>query len=105
MSNIGFWDNASDWASWKVDFTRPGVYKVTAQCASPAGESEVALEVAGKQLVGKVKSTGGWDHFADVALGTVEIAKSGLQEVKVRPRDANAWKAINLGTVKFARGR
>ena len=104
-SNLGFWDNSSDWASWKVDFTRPGVYKVTARCALPDGESEIALEVAGQQLVGKVKSTGGWDHFADVALGTVEIAKSGLQEVKVRPRDANAWKAINLATVKFARGR
>jgi len=29
-SNLGFWDNSSDWASWKVNFTRPGAYKVTA---------------------------------------------------------------------------
>ena len=47
-SNLGFWDNAGDWASWKVDFTRPGAYKVTAQFALTEGETEVALEVAGQ---------------------------------------------------------
>ena len=49
--------------------------------------------------------TGDWGKFADVDFGTVEIAKAGVQEVKVRPRDANAWKAVNLSTVKFARGK
>ena len=105
ISNLGFWDNSSDWASWKVDFTRPGAYKVTAQFASISGETEVALEVAGKQLVGKVMPTGDWGKFADVAFGTVEIAKGGVQEVKVLPRDPNAWKAVNLSAVKFTRGR
>ena len=101
ISNLGFWDNSSDWASWKVNFTRPGVYKVTAQCAIPGGESEIALEVAGKQLFGKVTATGDWGKFSDVALGTVEIANRGVQEVKVRPRDASSWKAVNLSVVKF----
>ncbi len=105
ISNIGFWDNSSDWASWKVDFTKPGVYKVTAQCALPNGEAEIALEVAGQQLIGKATPTGDWGTFADVAFGTVEIAKRGVQEVKIRPRDANAWKAVNLSVVKFVRGR
>ena len=105
ISNLGFWDNSSDWASWKADFTKPGVYKVTGQFALVEGETEVALEVAGKQLVGKVTQTGAWDKFADVAFGTVEIAKSGVQEVKVLPRDANAWKAVNLSVVKFTRGK
>ncbi|MGA2255167.1 MAG: alpha-L-fucosidase, partial [Thermoguttaceae bacterium] len=104
-SNLGFWDNSSDWASWTVDFARPGVYKVTGQFALIEGETEVAVEVAGQKLVGKVTQTGAWDKFADVAFGTVEIAKSGVQEVKVLPRDANAWKAVNLSTVKFTPGR
>ncbi len=104
-SNLGFWDNSSDWASWNVDFTRPGVYKVTARCALPEGESEVALQVAGRQLVGKVTHTGSWDDFGDVALGTVQIANAGVQEVTIRPRDANTWKAVNLSLVKFTRGK
>ena len=105
LSNIGFWDNAGDSASWKVDFTKAGVYKVTAQCASLADGTAVALEVAGKQLVGKMKQTGDWGKFATVDFGTVEIVKTGVQEVKVRPHDANAWKPVNLGAVKFARGK
>ncbi len=105
VSNLGFWDKSSDWASWKVDFTGPGVYQVTAQCALAGGETEVALEVAGKQLVGKVAQTGDWGKFAGVDFGTVEIAQAGVQEVKVRPRDAHAWKAVNLSVVKFTRGK
>jgi alpha-L-fucosidase len=101
QSNVGFWDNAGDWVSWKADFSSPGVYKVTARCALPGGESEVVLEVAGKQLIGKVTPSGGYDQFSDVALGAVEIAKSGVQEVKLRPRDAKAWKAINVRAVVF----
>jgi len=104
-SNLGFWDNSSDWASWKVNFTRPGAYKVTAAFALIDGETEVALEVAGKQLVAKVTKTGAWDRFADVTFGTVRIANAGVQEVKVLPRDANAWRAVNLSVVKFTRAR
>ena len=75
--NLGFWDNPHDWASWKVEFAKPGVYKATAQCALPGGETELVLEVAGKQLVGKVTHTGDWGKFGSVDFGTVEIARAG----------------------------
>ena len=96
-SNLGFWDNSADWASWKVDFTKPGVYKVTARCALPDGESEVALEVGGKQLVAKVTQTGDWDKFADVAFGTVEIAKerrAGGQGPSPRRQDLEGGQSL-----------
>ena len=101
-SNLGFWDAASDWASWKVDFTRPGVYKVTARCACTDGRERTRPGSRGQQVVAKVAQTGDWEQFRDVAFGTVEIAKAGVQEVKVRPRDPNAWRAVNLRDVKFA---
>jgi alpha-L-fucosidase len=102
-SNIGFWDNSGDCATWKVDFTKTGAYKVTAHCALPQGETQIAVEVAGTTLTAKAASTGDWDRYANVELGTVEIAKAGVQEVKVRPGDANDWKAVNLRDVTFAR--
>ncbi len=104
-SNLGFWDNSADWASWKADFPKPGVYKVTGQFALNDGESEVALEVGGKQLVAKVTKTGDWDKFGEVAFGTVEMEKSGVQEVKVCARDAKTWRAVNLCVVKFTRDK
>jgi len=99
--NLGFWDNSGDWASWKVDFAVPGAYRVTALCALPQGETQIAVEVGGKTLVGAATSTGDWGRFAAVDCGTVEIAKAGAAEVKVRPADAGDWKAVNLREVKF----
>jgi hypothetical protein len=102
-SNIGFWDNSADCATWNVDFTKAGAYKVTAHCALPQGETQIAVEVAGTTLTAKAATTGDWDRYANVELGTVEIAKAGVQEVKVRPGDANDWKAVNLRDVTFTR--
>ncbi|MCY3022071.1 MAG: DUF5010 C-terminal domain-containing protein, partial [Planctomycetota bacterium] len=97
--NIGFWDRADEWVSWKVKFAEPGTYKVSASYATTNPESEFVLEVAGQQLTGKVTQTGGWSNFRAVDLGQVEIKQAGEQLVKVRPRDAATWKAINLASV------
>jgi alpha-L-fucosidase len=102
-ANIGFWDDSGDCASWKVDFTKAGSYKVTAHCALPQGETQIAVDLAGTTLTAKAAATGDWDRYASVELGTVEISKAGVQEVKLRPRDANDWKAVNIRDVTFAR--
>jgi alpha-L-fucosidase len=100
-ANIGFWDNAHDWASWKVAFMKAGKYKVVADCAQPDSVPEIAIDVAGKTLVGNVVATATWDHYRTINCGTVEIVKPGVQEVKVRPRNPEVWVAINLRTVKL----
>jgi alpha-L-fucosidase len=99
-SNIGFWDNASDSASWKVDFTKPGKYRITAQCALPDGESQLSVVVPGTEMVTKITATGNWDRYTTFELGTAEISKTGVQEIKVSP--GNSWKAVNLREVKIA---
>jgi len=104
-SNIGFWDNPSDWASWKVDFTKSGVFGVSAQIAASNSGSEFIVEVAGQQLIGKAKPTGDWAKFEGVDIGTIEIKQPGVQEVKLRPRDPKSWKAINLREIKFHAGQ
>jgi hypothetical protein len=38
-----------------------------------------------------------------VATGSVEIQQAGQQTLKVRPRDAQTWKAINLRWIKLER--
>ena len=104
-SNIGYWDSPGDWASWKADFSRPGVFTISARYALPEGPSEVALEVAGQRLIGKLTATGGWDDFRDMAFGTLNITKAGVQEIKVRPGNVNAWKPVNLRAVKVIRAK
>ena len=99
--NIGFWDNPTDWVSWKVQCPKAGAFKVAASVATPHSGAEFVLEVAGSQLAGKPATTSGWADFATVDLGQVQISQPGEQLVKVRAKDAASWKAINLRSVKL----
>jgi alpha-L-fucosidase len=100
-TNIGFWDRANEWVSWRVKFDKPGKFGVSAQTASVHGNIEFVVEVAGKQLAGKAPKTAAWSEFKGAGLGQIEIPQPGEQLVKVRPKDAKTWKAINLRWVKF----
>ena len=103
--NIGYWDHGSDWVSWKVQFPQPGVFKVTASCACVSGESEFVVELAGQQISGKAGQTAGWDQFKELSLGQVEITQPSEQVVKVRPKDPQNWRAMNLRFVKLTRAQ
>ena len=97
--NIGYWDLADEWVSWKVHFTQPGAIAVSASCATVYAGCEFVVEVAGQQLTGRVPQTSGWADFQVLDLGQIEIRQPGEQVVKVHPRDPNAWKAVNLRSV------
>jgi alpha-L-fucosidase len=102
--NIGFWDRANEWVSWKVNFPKPGPYKLSASYAAQSG-SEFVVEAAGQEIVGKAPATGDWASFRVVQLDQIEIAQPGPQEVKVRPHNAQSWRALNLRFVKLSPGQ
>ncbi len=99
--NIGFWDRAGDWVSWKVKFPGAGAYEVTAECAAAVGETALVVEIAGQSPSAAVAGTGSWDDYAEVKFGRVEVKEAGTLVVKVRPRDPNAWKPVNLRAVRL----
>jgi hypothetical protein len=67
--------------------------------------TEFVVEVAGQQIIGKVPLTGGYDKFQTIPLGKVVIKQPGEATVKVLPRDAKNWKAINLAWITFTIGK
>ena len=93
--NIGFWDKADEWVSWKVKFSKPGVYRVSASTASPNGDVEFVVEAASQQLPGKTTQAGSWTEFRETDIGQLKIEQPGDQTIKLRPKDAATWKAIN----------
>ncbi|MCX5676552.1 MAG: alpha-L-fucosidase [Planctomycetota bacterium] len=105
LPNIGFWDKAADSASWKVNFKEAGRFKVSASYAAANGDSALAVEIADQKAEGRVPATGAWDKFATSEMGVIEVKKAGEQAVKVRPRDAESWKAVNLRWVKLTRSQ
>jgi len=101
--NIGFWDNAQDWVSWKAKFKEPGRFKVSASCAAAGRDSALAVEIAGRKVEGKVPVTGAWDKFATIEMGQIEVPGAGEQVVNVRPRDPQAWSPVNLRWIKLSK--
>jgi len=99
--NIGYWDNGDEWVSWTGRAENPGTYLVSATIASANGDAEFQVEAAGHKLDGKVARTAGWDKFATVDIGTVEIKQAGNFTVSVRAKDAANWQAINLASLRF----
>jgi len=100
---IGFWDRPEDWVSWKVKFDKPGTFKLSAGCATTHAGAEFVVEVGGEQFTGKPPQTGGWADFRVVDLGRIDVQEPGEKVVKVRARDAQSWKAINLRFVQLGR--
>ncbi|HEV2970304.1 MAG TPA: alpha-L-fucosidase [Pirellulales bacterium] len=99
--NIGFWDNAGDWASWKVHFDKPGRYEVRTACAA-MGEAEFDIVVAGQRVSGKAPATGSHDKFSDVDLGSVEVPAAGDGSVELRAHDPAKWRAINVRAISLS---
>jgi len=100
-SNIGFWDDGGDSASWKIKFDHPGKYQLTLDFASVHDGSTVTVELGNQKLQANLVATGAWDHFVDTAAGAIEIAQPGVLTLTVRPTNEKAWKAINLRRVKL----
>jgi alpha-L-fucosidase len=97
--NLGYWDDAADWASWKVNVTQAGSYEATATVATAKGESQFVLEVGSQKLDCRIPNTGEWSKYQTVPLGKVDVKQPGEIVVNLRPKDAASWKAINLAAV------
>lgn len=98
--NIGFWDDPADWAAWKANLPA-GKYKVRASVAAAKGESRFAVAVGDRKFEAVAPRTEGWEKFAEIEVGAVDVAKAGDQTIEVRPRDAGKWNAINLRWVRL----
>jgi len=95
--NIGWWTNARDSVAWSFKVDKPGRFNVSAVVATPAQSSKFEVVAGDQKLSAQVSSTGSYQTFKAVQLGTIEI-KQGPCELSIRPlRDG--WQAINLRSV------
>ena len=49
-----------------------------------------------QKLSGKVESTGSWDKFVDIRLGTITISQNGRQTLSVKPTKMPHGAVMNL---------
>ncbi len=102
-SNIGFWDNADEWASWVVKFPAPGEYKLTARVATQHAGIRLEAELAGEKLAAAAPKTGDWENFTTMSFGTLKVSAAGEQKFILRPADPAIWKAVNVRDVRLVK--
>jgi len=102
-TNIGCWDKPGDWVSWRIQFDRTGAFKVAIELAAKEAGAEFIVEIDGQKLIGKSVDTDDFDTYQSCTLGRLEIKRSGVTELSIRPKNAAKWKAINVRAVRLSR--
>lgn len=105
QENIGFWKRGTDTVSWSVNLPAAGTWSVSAEIASPEGDSEgtIAVTLGTARCAGSLQQTGGWQHYVIMPLGKLVVTKSGTQTLTIGAADPTAWIAINLRSVILRR--
>jgi putative membrane-bound dehydrogenase-like protein len=86
FQNIGYWHGAHDYVVWKVRLDKPAEFDVYLDyaCHPDAAGNTFAIDGVAPPIRGKVATTGGWDQYKLVKLGTVKLP-AGVQRITVRP--------------------
>lgn len=100
---IGWWTSEDDRAQWTLVLDRPGTYRVEWDYSvSPeAAGNDWQLEIGGNEaLAGTILSTGGWETFKTVTLGTV-VLPAADNHVVVRSKGPVKGALLDLRAIRF----
>ncbi|WP_295128794.1 alpha-L-fucosidase [uncultured Chitinophaga sp.] len=100
--NFGFWTSNTSWMSWNIKGANPGSYTLEAEVATPARRSEVVVETQGDARSYKISSTGDYNKYQKVNMGTITVLSKGVTEIRLKAAASN-WNAINLRNLTLTR--
>ena len=83
---LGYWNSDDDRAVWELDVKNAGRYNVLVEfsCNNEAAGNHYAIEVAGQTIHHRVDSTGDWNVYQRIDVGTFDLPK-GRARLTVRP--------------------
>jgi alpha-L-fucosidase len=102
-SDIGYWQDPSDYVSWLVDFPAAGTYQVTSLIATPLTPTSLALGLGNTKLIVQTPTTTSWDTYQEVSFGTIVVLSAGKQELTLKAADPAKWNAVNIREVRLTK--
>ena len=95
--NLGYWLDASAFASWPIAAPRAASYRVVAEiaCQDASAGARCTLACGGARLEFEVAGTGGWQQYRKVELGTLELS-AGRGELVLRASTKPGEAVLNL---------
>ncbi|HLU46700.1 MAG TPA: c-type cytochrome, partial [Planctomycetota bacterium] len=102
FGNLGFWGSPEDFALWRIEAPRAGVYEVSLLFACPENEAgdEIAVETGSGRVVGTIGATASWDDYREASIGRIELGE-GAQEVIVRSSGPIRGYLVDLQAVRL----
>lgn len=100
---LGFWTEKEDFAEWEFTVDKAGKYNVTVhQGCGAGGGSEVAIQLGEQALMFKVQDTGGFQKWAPVNVGELEIKEPGTYRLAVKPQSKNGGAIMDVQKIILA---
>ena len=102
--NLGFWRALNDRAAWSIKTKQAGVYDVHLNWAldGKAKANRIQLRIGQNEIVHAVDSTGTWDQYRSIHIGTVELDE-GEQRTIMQAITPISGFVIDLKSVKLTR--
>jgi alpha-L-fucosidase len=97
--SIGFWTSPKDWCEWQFKVAAPGKFDVTAEAAA-LNAASMELSAGESRLPAAIASTGSYEKFKTVKLGSIEIAGAGVAILALHPVN-EGWHPINLRSLRL----
>jgi TolA-binding protein len=97
-SQIGFWQNLDDIASWEFD-AQPGVYDVYLNFAHPSGNSKFEIQFEQQTVDAITTGTGAWTTYREQRFGTVLVNTGGKVKLVIKPTEIQGGSLMNLRSV------
>jgi arylsulfatase A-like enzyme len=97
-NTLGFWTNASDWASFEFTLDKLGAYEVEILqgCGAGQGGSEVEFAVGDQAVTTTVKDTGGFQAFERREIGVIKLSAAGRQTLTVKAKSKPGVAVMDL---------
>lgn len=109
-TNLGYWDNESDHAVWKVKVDKPGQYSISAEVACEQATQlgwKIVWAAPGERkevsATEQIPATGGFETFQNVDFGSTVFLASGTYTFTAFPVSHTTWHPLNLRTVVLKR--
>jgi len=101
VDHISHWSEPKDYVTWNLNVRKTGWFIVTLDysCDGRSAGSTIEIVVGSNKLTRKIPTTNGWFAYQAVRMGAIEIDKTGVVSVQIRPLNKTGDSVMYLRTV------
>ena len=97
VKNIGWWDQDTQWLTWRLDVEQGGSYLAELRYAPVgAGPVQLALTIGDASVTGAIHAGGGADPWQTIPLGTIALAAGDDQSAALKVVDLPSPGVVNF---------